>query len=67
VASCAGLDLPAGEPDLRRAQRVITPRAYRPLPAWAMAPGRPIEPVDARLYDNVLRVLRRYHLRVTAA
>ena len=32
-----------------------------------MADGRPAEPVDARIYDDVLWVLQRYGLRVTAA
>ena len=32
-----------------------------------MAGGRPTEPVDARIYDDVLWVLRRYGLRVSAA
>jgi hypothetical protein len=31
------------------------------------SPGRGVELVDARLYDDVLWLLRRYHLRVTAA
>ena len=32
-----------------------------------MAGGRPAEPVDARIYDDVLWVLQRYGLRVSAA
>jgi hypothetical protein len=36
-------------------------------PAWAMAGGRAAEPVDARIYDDVLWVLRHYGLRVSAA
>jgi hypothetical protein len=32
-----------------------------------MAGGRPVEPVDARIYDDVLWVLRRYGVRVSAA
>jgi hypothetical protein len=67
AAGCAGLDVPAGEADLRRAERVTAPRANRPLPAWAMAPGRGVEVVDVRPYDDVLWLLRGYHLRVTAA
>ena len=37
------------------------------LPAWAMAAGRPAQPIDARLLDNALWMLRTYRLRVTAA
>ena len=44
-----------------------TPRAYAMLPAWAMAGGRPAQPIDARLLDNALWLLRTYRLRVTAA
>jgi hypothetical protein len=67
--SCAdlGIDLPAGPASLQHAQRVASPRAYRALPTWAMAAGRPSQLVDARLYPNVIWVLRRYRLRVTAA
>jgi hypothetical protein len=57
----------AGAADLTTSIRVSEPRAYRTLPAWAMAPGHAPEPVDARLYDDVTWILRRYHLRVTAA
>jgi hypothetical protein len=32
-----------------------------------MAGGRPSEPVDARIYDDVLWVVRRYGVRVSAA
>ena len=32
-----------------------------------MAGGRPAEPMDARIYDDVLWVLRQYGLRVSAA
>jgi hypothetical protein len=67
VATCAA-DSPAGSsPLLRRSERRETPRAYAMLPAWAMAGGRPAEPIDARLIDNALWLLRTYRLRVTAA
>src|SRR4051794_16781823 len=56
-----------GPADLTTAVRLTSPTAYRALPAWAMAGGRPAEPVDARIYDDVLWVLRRYVLRVSAA
>ena len=61
----AGPDGPVGPANLRAAQRVASPRAFRALPAWALA-GRP-GAVDARLYDNAVWILRRYHLRVSAA
>jgi Transglycosylase SLT domain len=69
VAACAGggLDTPAGPSELTAAERVSSPRAFRALPAWAMAVGRAPELVDARLYDDVVWILRRYHLRVSAA
>ena len=37
------------------------------LPAWAMAGGRPAQPIDAPLLDNAVWLLRTYRLRVTAA
>jgi hypothetical protein len=57
----------SGPANLRLAERRSTPRAYAMLPAWAMAGGRAAEPLDARLLDNALWMLRTYHLRVTAA
>jgi hypothetical protein len=66
AAGCAG---GAGEPpaNLRGAVRVRSPRAYAMLPAWAMAGGRPAQPIDARLLEDALWLLRNYRLRVTAA
>ena len=46
---------------------VTHPRAYATLPAWAMAGGRAAQPIDARLLDDALWLLRTYRLRVTAA
>jgi hypothetical protein len=57
----------AGPANLRAAVRVSWPRAFRMLPAWAMAPGRAPQAVDARLHADVLWILRGYRLRVTAA
>src|SRR4051794_32848287 len=56
-----------GPADLSTAVRLTSPAAYRTLPAGAMAGGAPAEPVDARIYDDVLWVLPRYGLRVSAA
>jgi len=57
----------AGPASLKIAERRRQPRAYVMLPAWAMAGGRPAQPIDARLLDNALWLLRTYRLRVTAA
>jgi hypothetical protein len=59
--------VPAGPANLRVAERVFTPRTFRALPSWALAAGTRPAAVDARLYDDVVWILRRYHLRVTAA
>jgi len=62
-----GIDAPAGPADVRTAHRVASPHAFTSLPAWAMAGDRAPQAVDARLYDDVIWILRRYQLRVTAA
>jgi hypothetical protein len=67
ITGCAGLDVPVGPANLRVAVRVPSPRAFQALPAWAMAPGRAPQAVDARIHDDVLWILRRYRLRITAA
>src|SRR3954462_10126772 len=65
TAACAGAA--TGAADLSSAVRLTSPVAYRALPASAMAGGRTAEPVDARIYDDVVWILRRYGLRVSAA
>ena len=67
TAACAELVGAGGPADLNRAVRLSFPAAYRALPAWAMAAGRPPQPVDARIYNDVVWLLRRYNLRVTAS
>jgi Transglycosylase SLT domain len=69
VGDCTGdgIDAPPGPAELATAERVSAPRAYRALPAWAMAAGHSTELVDARLYDDITWILRRYHLHVSAA
>ncbi len=62
-----GPGLPVGPANLRTAARVSSPRAFRALPTWTLAGGRRPGTVDARLYDDVVWILRRYHLRVSAA
>jgi hypothetical protein len=66
-ADCASGPHATGPADPQHAERRETPRAYALLPAWAMAGGRPAQPIDARLLDNALWLLRTYRLRVTAA
>ena len=56
-----------GPTNLRAAEHITEPRAFRTLPSWAFAGATAPQAVDARLYDNVVWILRRYHLRVTAA
>jgi hypothetical protein len=63
----SGIDAPAGPADARTAHRMTEPRAFKTLPSWAMATGRVSQAVDARIYDDVVWMLRRYQLRVTAA
>ena len=52
AAACA--DAATGPADLGSAVRLTSPAAYRALPARPMAGGRPAEPMDARIYDDVL-------------
>jgi hypothetical protein len=69
IEACAGggLDAPVGPTDLATAARIDAPRSFSVLPTWAMAAGRPPEAVDARLLADIIWILRRYHLQVTAA
>jgi hypothetical protein len=62
-----GLDAPVGPVDLRTAHRLTTPRAFKTPPAWVMVGDRAPQAIDARIYNDVIWILRRYHLRVTAA
>ena len=55
-----------GPANLTQAITLDRPREYDTLPAWAMASGRAPEQCDKRIVPDVLRVLRTYHLRVTA-
>jgi hypothetical protein len=66
-SGCAAPTGTSGPANLRQAERRQSPRAYARLPAWAMAGGRAAEPIDARLLENAIWLLRNYHLRVTAA
>ena len=67
TTGCVAADVSAGPANLRAAVRATSPRAFRRLPVWAMAPGRAPQAVDARLRDDVVWILRRYRVRVTAA
>jgi Transglycosylase SLT domain len=67
-AACGGgIDVLVGPANLRQAVRITSPREFRTLPSWAMAEGRAPQLVDARIYSNVVWILRRYHMRVRAA
>ena len=55
--ACAEFVDTGGPADLGRAVRLTFPAAYRALPAWAMAAGRAPEPVDARIYNDVVWLL----------
>ncbi len=59
--------LPAGPAELRSAETLYQPRAFEPIPSryWIGA-GAP-QVVDARIWPNVVWVLRSFDLRVTAA
>jgi Transglycosylase SLT domain len=65
AAACAAI--PAGPANLSTAARVHSPRAFRALPPSALVGGSRSATVDARIYGNVMWILRRYRLRVTAA
>ena len=67
AAACVTGSNAVGPATLDVAVRLTSPAAYRALPAWAMAAGRAPQPVDARIYQNVVWVLRRYNVRVSAA
>ena len=66
AAPCADAG-PGAHNHLRHAERRNQPRAFALLPAWAMAGGHAPQPIDARLFDDALWLLRTYGLRVTAA
>ena len=57
----------SGSADLKRAVRLDAPRAFKAIPRSLMAPGYTVESVDARIWPDVIWVLRRYRLRVIAA
>ena len=70
ASTSSGADCSAGAvgpANLDKAVQLSSPRSYTPLPGWAMSSGRAPEPVDTRILPDVLWVLRRYALRVTAA
>ena len=55
---CSGAVVAGGPADSGLGREADVPGAYRALPAWAMAAGRAPEPVDARIYDDVIWVLK---------
>jgi hypothetical protein len=69
IVGCAGdgQDVPVGPANVRVADRVFSPRGFRTLPSWVLAGGSAPAAVDARIHDDVIWILRRYRVRVTAA
>jgi hypothetical protein len=67
LGGCADGLAASGSADLAVGIVLTTPRAYRPLPRWAFAGPADPGPIDARLYPDLIWMLRRYGLRVTAA
>ena len=68
AAGCAGLGVAAGDADLR--QVAAAHRARAPTAAARVGDGSAAAPPNRSTracYDDVLWILRRYHLRVTAA
>ena len=61
-AGCGSAPAELGETIVR-----YEPRRFRALPADLMASGRSPQAVDARIWGNVVWVLRTYELRVSAA
>jgi hypothetical protein len=56
-----------GEANLREAETLVQPRAFKPIPARYWADGGAPESVDSRLWPDVVWVLESFGLRVTAA
>jgi hypothetical protein len=56
-----------GDALLQRAETLYRPRAFKAIPAALWVGGGSPEAVDARIWPDVIWVLRTFHLRVTAA
>jgi hypothetical protein len=57
----------AGNALLEKAETLYRPRAFKPIPGDLWIGGGPPEPVDARIWPDVVWVLRTFRLRVSAA
>jgi hypothetical protein len=55
-----------GPAEFGRAITLRAPRSFTPLPPWAVPPGYPRQSCDTRIVPNLLFLLQRYDLRVTA-
>jgi hypothetical protein len=64
ATSCAAVP---GDADLRQAQKLFAPRAFKPLPARLWVGGGAPESVDARIWPDAVWLLESFDLRVTAA
>lgn len=63
---CAGTGFPVGSGRLGDVVRLRAPRRLAPLPAFAIAPGFGSIQCDARIVPDVVALVRRYGVRVTA-
>jgi hypothetical protein len=57
----------AGEADLRRAETLYEPRAFKPIPSRYWVGAGAAESVDSRLWPDLVWVLESFHLQATAA
>lgn len=55
-----------GPAELKKSVTLRSPRKFKAIPQKFMAFGAP-QPVDSRIYPNVIYVLRKYKLKITAA
>lgn len=56
-----------GEANLREAETLVQPRAFKPIPSRYWVGGGPPQSVDSRLWPDLIWVLASFHLQVTAA
>ncbi len=66
ASQCAGDGLPVGSGKLGPVVRLRAPRHLAPLPAFAVAPGLGSIQCDARIVGDVIALVRRYRVAVTA-
>jgi hypothetical protein len=56
-----------GNAELRQAEKLFTPRAFKPLPAKLWVGGGAPESVDARIWPDAVWLLETFNLRASAA